>query len=76
MPRLGCHGKNNEESIGKDRDEKIQNRPAEVECALRFHKARAMGLSDRVAEVIHESLDTIEPEHLQVVSVQCLNMLS
>ena len=66
MARLGCYG--------KDHDEEIQNWPAKAKGTLRFHKAREMGLSDRVAEVIHESLDTIEPENLQVVSVQCLSM--
>ena len=54
---------------------KIKNRPAEAKGALRFDKAREVGLSGRVAEVINESLDTIEPEHLEIVStVQCLNM--
>ena len=54
---------------------KIKNRPAEAKGPLRFDKAREVGLSGRVAEVINEFLDTIEPEHLEVVStVQCLNM--
>ena len=46
-----------------------------ISRALRFDKTREVGLSGRVAEVINESLDTIEPEHLEIVStVQCLNM--
>ena len=66
MARLGGYG--------KDRDEEIQNWPAKAKGTLEFDIAGEKGLSARV-EVINESLDTIEPEHLEVVStVQCLNM--